>query len=90
MLSSHQKRQILGRANEAAAPQGLLAGLRRAALLAACLTSLATLAACGQKGPLYLPGNPALPGSTATPTANPYNDNSNPNNELDNNPAVTR
>jgi predicted small lipoprotein YifL len=41
--------------------------LVRSIALAACAASLAALSACGQKGPLYLPTDPAAQGRATLP-----------------------
>jgi predicted small lipoprotein YifL len=41
--------------------------MRRSVLLLSCL-AVATLAGCGNKGPLVLPSHPATAATTATPT----------------------
>ncbi len=95
MLSTHQKPQILGCASEAAGPQGLGPSRHGKAAWAwplAGVLVLSGLAGCGQKGPLYLPGDPTgvQPGAS-NPAMNNYP--ALPGDELNNNiykPAVTR
>nr|WP_236024287.1 lipoprotein [Comamonas suwonensis] len=43
--------------------------LVRSIALAACAASIASLSACGQKGPLYLPTDPAAQGRATLPEA---------------------
>ncbi|MBV8247558.1 MAG: lipoprotein [Comamonas sp.] len=43
--------------------------LVRCIALAACAASLAALSACGQKGPLFLPTDPAAQGRATLPEA---------------------
>ncbi|MEG2048277.1 MAG: lipoprotein [Comamonas sp.] len=43
--------------------------LVRSIALAACAASIASLSACGQKGPLFLPTDPAAQGRATLPEA---------------------